>query len=104
MIRQRLTWIFSVMIMAGFSSTTALAQSGYRSEQDMIRQAERFFSEKKFDNALPLFSTIVSNKPADPKMNYYLGACIIEAGTDKTEALRFLEIATQSPMVPVDAW
>ena len=82
----------------------AFAQAGYKSEEELIKSAEKYFDDKNYEKAFPLFSQIVSNRPDNSHYNYCLGVCIMKAGTDKAEAIRFLDIATKSPQNPADAW
>jgi tetratricopeptide (TPR) repeat protein len=93
------------MLMLFLSISTGIfAQAGYKSEEELIKSAERFFSEKNYERAFPLYSQIVSNRPDNSYYNYCLGVCIMKAGTDKAEAIRFLDIATKSPQNPSDSW
>jgi len=93
------------MLMLFLSISTGIfAQAGYKSEEELIKSAEKFFSEKNYEKAFPLFSQIVSNRPDNSFYNYCLGVCIMKAGTDKAEAIRFLDIATKSPQNPSDSW
>jgi tetratricopeptide (TPR) repeat protein len=93
------------MLMLFLSISTGIfAQAGYKSEEELIKSAEKFFSEKNYEKAFPLFSQIVSNRPDNSYYNYCLGVCIMKAGTDKAEAIRFLDIATKSPQNPSDSW
>ncbi|MBL7915059.1 MAG: PD40 domain-containing protein [Bacteroidia bacterium] len=93
------------MLMLFLSISTGIfAQAGYKSEEELIKSAEKFFSEKNYERAFPLYSQIVSNRPDNSYYNYCLGVCIMKAGTDKAEAIRFLDIATKSPQNPSDSW
>lgn len=82
----------------------ANAQAGYKSEEELIKSAENYFDDKNYEKAFPLFSQIVSNRPDNAHYNYCLGVCIMKAGADKAEAIRFLDIATKSPQNPADVW
>ena len=86
------------------SSANIQAQSGFKSEDELIRSAEREFNDKNYEKAFPLFSQIVSNRPENAHYNYCLGVCIMKASTDKAEAVRFLDVATKSPQNPSDSW
>ncbi|HBL75492.1 MAG TPA: hypothetical protein DD458_09720 [Prolixibacteraceae bacterium] len=45
---------------------------------DPQQNAIALFEQGKFDQALPVFEDLLSLYPEDKKLNYYLGACLIE--------------------------
>ena len=96
--------ILLVLLTLIFITSNVKGQSGYRSEEELIRAAEKYFNEKNYEKAFPLFSQVVSNRPDNSHYNYCLGVCIMEVAPDKAEAVRFLEIATKSPQNPNDSW
>lgn len=96
--------ILPVLLALFFITSNVMGQSGYKSEEELIRAAEKFFNEKNYEKAFPLFSQIVSNRPDNSHYNYCLGVCIMEVAPDKAEAVRFLELATKSPQNPNDSW
>lgn len=96
--------LLPVMLLCMLLPAATFAQAGYKSEEELIKSAEKFFDDKNYEKAFPLFSQIVSNRPDNSHYNYCLGVCIMKAGTDKAEAIRFLDLATKSPQNPADAW
>ncbi len=96
--------IIPVLLVLILITSNLFGQSGYKSEEELIRAAEKFFNEKNYEKAFPLFSQIVSNRPDNSHYNYCLGVCIMEVAPDKAEAVRFLELATKSPQNPNDSW
>ncbi len=76
------------------------AQTDYKSEQDLIKQADKAFGAKQYLQALPMYSQIVSNHPDNANYNYALGVCLVEAGDNKEEAVKFLKLASTSPQTP----
>ena len=65
----------------------------FKSQADMIKAAEKYFEEKNYVEAVDLYSQLVSLEPNNPNYNYKYGTCLIYAGSDKEEALKFLKIA-----------
>lgn len=80
------------------------AQTDYEDEDDLKKGAEELFEEKKFTQAAPLYSQLVSLYPKDPTYNYKYGACLIEFSPDPEEALTYLEFATSRPDVAPEAY
>ncbi len=58
--------------------------------KSMVRQ---LFSEAKYTAVLPLVSDLLKSNPADPELNYFYGASLIETGQFSPEARRALEAA-----------
>ncbi|HEX5002715.1 MAG TPA: tetratricopeptide repeat protein [Bacteroidia bacterium] len=84
------------------SVSAVFGQAGYKSESDLLRAAKKLFDARDFEKALPLYSQAVSNSPQNSEYNYRLGVCMVEAGRDKSEGVRFLEVARLSPQVNPD--
>lgn len=69
------------------------AQTNYASEAEMIKGANELFEDKKFDQAMPLFSQLVSLYPKDADYNMKYGVCLIHAEPDKSASLKYLKYA-----------
>ncbi len=59
----------------------------------MIKQAEKLFAEKKYTEAVDLYTQLSSNHPDVADYSYKYGVCLLYAGADKEEALKHLKIA-----------
>lgn len=96
--------VLALITLIFFLSATADAQVGLTTEADKIQQARKYFENKNFEQALPLYSQIVSNHPDNAFYNYYLGVCLLKVDGDKADAVRFLTLASQSTDVPINCW
>ena len=59
-------------------SSGSIAGIYFGTTDDQERNAIMLFEEEKYAQALPVFEDLVSLYPDDKKLNYYLGACLIE--------------------------
>ncbi len=101
LILKLLTLFTAIVLLNG----NVFAQGGrVVTEEDQLKQAEKYFDSKNYEKALPLFSQAVSNRPDNAYYNYCLGVCLLKVDGDKADAVRFLTIATQSSGVPLNAW
>jgi len=66
---------------------------GFKSEADMIKNAEKLFTEKKYSEALEFYAQLASNHSDDADYSYKYGTCLLYAGADKEEALKFLKFS-----------
>jgi hypothetical protein len=98
------TWLCIVSVLVTLYYGVTSAQSNLDDEELLIAKASRSFERNEYDEALPLYSQIVSNYPHDPMYNYRLGVCMLKAGSDKAGAVRFLRTAAQSTHIPINAW
>ncbi|MFZ9848325.1 MAG: hypothetical protein ACO3EE_09285, partial [Flavobacteriales bacterium] len=70
---------------------------GFKSEADMIKHAEKLFAEKKYSEALEFYAQLVSNHSDNADYSYKYGTCLLHAGADKEEALKFLKFSVTKP-------
>ncbi len=59
----------------------------------MIKNAEKLFTEKKYSEALEFYAQLASNHSDDADYSYKYGTCLLYAGADKEEALKFLKFS-----------
>lgn len=75
-----------------------------KSEDDLKKQAEKFFEEEEYNQAYKLYAQLVSLYPKDPEFNYRLGVCMIYTEPDKKKPFSYLQIAVNAPKdAPKDA-
>lgn len=75
-----------------------------KSEDDLKKQADKFFEEEEFNQAYKLYAQLVSLYPKDPEYNYRLGVCMIYTEPDKKKPFTYLQIAVKAPKdAPRDA-
>ena len=95
---------FSLSFLLILSALALNAQVDYEDEGELKKGAEKLFEEKKFIEASPLYSQLVSLYPKDPNYAYKYGACLIYASEDPKESLNFLEFAVSKPEVDPQAY
>ena len=78
--------------------------SAQKNEAELIKMANKLFDEGKYTEAAPLFSQLLSNNAASPEYNYKYGTCLIFSDGEKTNGLKYLLFAAQSPGVNKDCW
>ncbi|MFK7755674.1 MAG: hypothetical protein AB8B53_01955 [Flavobacteriales bacterium] len=72
-----------------------LWSQGIENEEDLIEQANEYFEDASYMEALPLFSQLVSLHPRNSNYNYKFGACVVFSGVDKDTAIKHLTFATR---------
>ncbi len=78
---------------------TGLKAQDYKNEKQLIKGANEQFDDKKYKEAIPLFSTLVSNYPKDPTYNYKYGASLLYGSDDKEKPIKYLKFAISRPDV-----
>lgn len=71
----------------------------YKNEKQLIKGANQAFDDKKYEEAIPLFSTLVSNYSKDATYNYKYGASLLYGGSDKEKPIKYLNFAVSRPDV-----
>lgn len=66
------------------------------SEEDVKKQAQKYFDAGDFTSALPLYSQLLSFYAKDPNYNYRYGVCALEAGNDREKPIAYLEFASKN--------
>ncbi len=95
-----LRFIFSIGLFLQIYSSHC--QSVFSSEEDLKKQANKYFEEEEFGKAYPLFSQILSLYPKDAQYNYKFGASLLYAGNDKEKAIPYIEYAVKRQNQDVD--
>ncbi len=76
---KKIQFYISVLFIPGlFLNGESTAREYFRMPDDPEENAIAFFKEGKYARALPVFEDLVNLYPKDKKLNYYLGACLIE--------------------------
>ena len=78
---------------------TNRVQAQYASEEELKTSANLMFQVKKYVDALPLFSQLLSLYPKDLNYNYKYGACILFGSRDKEKAIQYLKFSTTKSTV-----
>jgi len=93
----RITGIFLLLFLplSGFS------QGG---DEQLRAKADGLFNERRYAEAAPLYSQLVSLSPADRELNYRYGTTLLFSGEDKEKAIGHLKFAVGSPAIAPAAW
>ena len=90
-----------------FFLAIAYCSVGYaqvKNEDDLKKQAEKYFEDEDYNLAYKLYAQLVSNYPKDPEFNYRLGVCMLYTEPDKKKPFSYLKIAINNPKdAPKDA-
>jgi hypothetical protein len=85
--------LFSLALL--FSAAVSFAQKSPASESDLKKQAEKLFEKEVYQEALPMYSQLLSLYPREAVYNYRYGVCLLMSGQDKTGAATYLEAAAK---------
>jgi hypothetical protein len=93
---KHLRFIYLLLLLFCLSIPAVRAQSDFKSEDELKKQAAKLFDDEEFEKAYPLYSQLVSLYKKDPTYNYRLGVCMLYASDDKEKAILYLELASKS--------
>ena len=88
-------------ILGFFCSLPGFTQ--VKNEDEVKKQAEKYFDDEEYNLAYKLYSQLVSNYPKDPELNYRLGVCMLYTESDKKKPYSYLKFAASSKDAPKDA-
>lgn len=94
--------VCTTLILLCFLSLELFSQSTDKDEKKLIKEAQVFFDDGDFANALPLYLELIKKYPKDPLYNFCLGVSYLSLAPNETEniskdkAIPFLEIANRS--------
>lgn len=93
---------YLLLFLAIFHCSDSYSQ--VKNEDDLKKQAEKYFEEEDYNLAYKLYAQLVSLYPKDPDYNYKLGVCMLYTEPDKKKPYSYLQIATKNPAdAPKDA-
>jgi len=85
--------LFSLALL--FNAAVSIAQKSPASESDLKKQAEKLFEKESYQEAIPMYSQLLSLYPREAVYNYRYGVCLLMSGQDKTGAATYLEAAAK---------
>ena len=85
---------FLFIFLAIFYCSDSYSQ--VKNEDDLKKQAEKYFEDEDYNLAYKLFAQLVSLYPKDPEYNYKLGVCMLYTEPDKKKPYSYLQIATKN--------
>lgn len=91
-----------VLMFALCTPMLAGAQDG--DFKGLKKEADYYFSNTDYDNALRLYLKLYDMRPADPEINYKVGQAYLKSGADDTKAVPYLERVVKTGKFDNDAW
>ncbi|MEO8762312.1 MAG: hypothetical protein ABI388_12170, partial [Bacteroidia bacterium] len=70
--------------------------SQFKNEDELKKQASKYFEDEDYANGFKLYSQLVSTYPKDPTYNFRLGVCMLYNDADKKKAIPYLNIASKT--------
>jgi len=85
-----------VILLLFFLFLGTVGQAQFKNEDELKKQAAKYFDDEEYANGFKLYSQLVSNYPKDPIYNYRLGVCMLFTDADKKKAIPFLKTASKT--------
>jgi len=85
-----------VILLLFFLFLGTAGYSQFKNEDELKKQAAKYFEDEEYANGFKLYSQLVSNYPKDPIYNYRLGVCMLFTDADKKKAIPFLKTASKT--------
>ncbi|MCD4744951.1 MAG: hypothetical protein K8R58_01480, partial [Bacteroidales bacterium] len=83
--------LFSVLL------SNVNGQNTFKSEDDLKKKAKKLFNIENFQEALPLYSQLLSVYPKEPLFNYRYGVCLMCCDRrDNTKFIKYLKFASDN--------
>ena len=92
--------LFSLLFFA--SNSISLSQTLSEGEQEVKTKAAELFKLKKYNEAIPYFSQLLSLYPKDPDYNYKYGVCLVISNKEVKNAINHLSLVVTKE-VPANA-
>jgi hypothetical protein len=85
-----------VILLLFFLFLGTVGHSQFKNEDELKKQAAKYFDDEEYANGFKLYSQLVSNYPKDPIYNYRLGVCMLFTDADKKKAIPYLKTASKT--------
>lgn len=95
-------WIFFAFVFTLLFLATGSAFC--QSEKSLYKKAEKFFNDKNYDAAAPLYAKLVDRHNQNYEFNYKYGICLLKQTSPEQSPVAFLEFASNSPLVNNDVF
>jgi WD40 repeat protein len=86
----------TVVLFLLFLFSYTVGYSQFKNEEELKKQANKYFEEEDYSNGFKLYSQLVSTYPKDPKYNFRLGVCMLYTDPDKKKAISYLNVASKT--------
>jgi len=88
--------ILTLSILFSLAFVPLLAQNEDPMTKGSPNQADAFFSQEDFDDALEAYLTLLDKYPDNELYNYRAGVCYLNTNIDKTKAIPYLEVSSHA--------
>jgi len=86
----------TVILFLLFLFSYTVGHSQFKNEDELKKQANKYFEDEDYSNGFKLYSQLVSNYPKDPTYNFRLGVCMLYTDPDKKKAISYLNVASKT--------
>ncbi len=94
--------LYIIFIIFVFTQEIVYSQDEMSDEEIKLEnKAFKLFLNKRYEEAKPLFSQLLSLYPKEPDYNYGYGACLVETNQEIPKAIKYLNYAKQKSDNPV---
>ncbi len=90
-----------ILIIFFFSTFVIYAQTQGNADKQTEEKALKYYNEKDYSSALPLYSQLLSLYPKDEVYNLHYAACLIETNQQVEKALKYLQFAESKSSDPM---
>jgi len=85
-----------VILLLFFLFLGTVGQAQFKNEDELKKQAAKYFDDEEYASGFKLYSQLVSTYPKDPIYNYRLGVCMLFTDADKKKAIPYLKTASKT--------
>jgi hypothetical protein len=85
-----------VILLLFFLFLGTAGYSQFKNEDELKKQAAKYFDDEEYASGFKLYSQLVSTYPKDPIYNYRLGVCMLFTDADKKKAIPYLKTASKT--------
>ncbi len=86
----------TVLLFLLFLFLCTVGHSQFKNEDELKKQAAKYFDDEDYINGFKLYSQLVSNYPKDPTYNFRLGVCMLYTDADKKKPIPYLNLAAKT--------
>lgn len=90
-------WLLPVLILLQVRNQEIFAQKPFESEKDLQREADRFFRNKQYVQAYPLYSQLLSIYPDNVEYDFRFSVSMLYAEPEPDKAVPYLEYSSSKP-------
>ena len=92
-----------ILLLCTFALVLQMQAQVRTEHEPMAQTALELFEARSYEQALPLYSQLVSLYPRDAELNFRFGACALLGGEEKSTAIKHLNFGARKNG-PTEAW